>query len=408
MTLAAKLAFEFDKRVQFKGLGLSRGGAIRIQRAGPDHLFALVTGSQEYTVNLAFSDGRLEVSCDCPYFAEWGPCKHLWAAVLEADRRGSLAKARDAKYLKVVETDLEEGGEDDDPFEEEEIPPYQFLKPRYQVPPPPQLPAWEEHLSAIRRGLQQHRPRVVDWPKGFEIWYAIDVSASKAAGAIVLDLLSRSKKKNGDWTVYKELRLAPGQSGTLPDAVDRESMAAIFGGQEYFSMQYSSVYGSSRKSLPPVLALKLLPQLAATGRMAFRADAPTGSLQGAGWDDGEPWKLWLDVRQDDRDQWKITGSLRRGDERMDLSEPLLLLESGFVLARGLVARFDHNGAFAWVMQLRNVKGIPFPDRERDQVIGKLLECAVIPPLDIDEALRFEQRKVEPKLGLRVTQKHDWD
>ena len=46
--------------------------------------------------------------------------------------------------------------------------------------------------------------------------------------------------------------------------------------------------------------------------------------------------------------------------------------------------------------------------ERDEVIGKLLECAVIPPLDIDEALRFEQRKVEPKLGLRLTQKHAWN
>ena len=52
------------------------------------------------------------------------------------------------------------------------------------------------------------------------------------------------------------------------------------------------------------------------------------------WDEGEPWKLWLDVRQDDRDQWNITGSLRRGEERMELTEPALIVEGGFLVARG--------------------------------------------------------------------------
>lgn len=415
MTLAAKLASEFDKRVQFKGMGILRSASIQVQDDGPDHFTAHVMGSRQYSVKLGYSEGELEVSCDCPYFADWGPCKHLWASVLEADRRGSLSLAREAKHVDVVES-YSEGDFELGKLSEllGKTPglaaptPFQFLKPRVQSPPPPQRPAWEEHLSAVRRGLEQNKQRVQTWPRDFEVWYAIDVSSSKTAGTIVLDLLSRSKKKNGEWTVFKELRLAPGQSGSLPDATDREAMAAIFGGQEYFSMQYSSVYGSSRKSLPPVLALKLLPQLAATGRLAFRADSGAGKPQPAAWDDGAAWKLWLDVRQDDRDQWKITGSLRRGEEHMELAEPEMLLESGFVLARGRVARFEHSGAYAWVQQLRNSRGIPFPDRERDQVIGKLLECPVIPPLDIDEALRFEQRHAEPKLGLRVTQKRDWE
>ncbi len=419
MTLAAKLAFEFDKRVQFKGHGIARAGAIRVKKSGPDHIHSTVLGSRAYQVALDLVNGALQVHCECPYFNEWGPCKHLWAAVLEADRIRALTNALDGRKLALMPVDddgpaVEDVAdlEDDEGEEVEEeeaiVPPYPFGRTRYQIPPPPQLPEWEERLAVIRRGLQQ-KPRISTFPPGFEVWYTVDISASKAAGAIVLDLLSRSKKKNGDWTVYKELRVAPGQSGTLPDPEDRDAMAAIFGGQEFFSMQYSSVYGSSRKTLPPVLALKLIPQLASTGRLAYRTDAVMGiSQQPLAWDDGAPWKLWLDVRQDDRDQWKITGSLRRGEERMELSDPLLLLESGFVLAQGRLSRFDHSGAFAWVVQLRSVKNIPFPDRERDQVIGKLLECAVIPPLDIDEALRFEQRKATPKHGLRITEKRDWE
>jgi hypothetical protein len=49
-------------------------------------------------------------------------------------------------------------------------------------------------------------------------------------------------------------------------------------------------------------------------------------LQPLAWDDGDRWKLWLDVRQDDRDQWKITGSLRRGGTHVELSEPSLIVE----------------------------------------------------------------------------------
>lgn len=414
MTLAAKLAFEFDKRVQFKGQGLARSGAIRVRESGPDRLHSTVLGGREYLVDLDLTDDRLEVSCQCPYFNEWGPCKHLWAAVLEADRRNALRWAVDGR--KVVMLPVDVGLDDEEAIEPapkpkatEKLLPFPFGKSKHQVPAPPQIPEWQEHLGAIRRGLRKGLPATT-WPAGFEIKYVVDVQASNTSGAFVLDLICRSKKKNGDWTVYKELRVAPGQSGSLPDPADREAMAAILGGQEFFSMQYGSVYGTSRRTLPPVLSQKLLPQLGATGRLAYRLGgySTSGDIEPLGWDDGEPWKLWLEIRQDDRDQWKITGSLRRGEERMKLSEPKLLLESGFVLAHGLVSRFDHQGAFAWVAQLRNVKSIHFPDRERDRVMTDLLQCAVVPPIDIDEALRFEQRTGAPKTGLRITEKRDWD
>src|SRR6185436_4033467 len=189
------------------------------------------------------------------------------------------------------------------------------------------------------------------------------------------------------------------------DPTDAEAIAAIFGGQDYYAYQYSFTSGGpSHKALPPVLALKLLPLVAATGRLALRTSVAYSDFQPAAWDAGEPWKLWLEVRQDDRDQWNITGSLRRGEERMDLSEPLLLLESGFVILKGRIARFDPGGAFPWVAQLRDVKRIPFPDRVRDTVLAKLLETTVVPPMEMDEAMQFEHRRQPPRLGLRLTQR----
>ena len=55
------------------------------------------------------------------------------------------------------------------------------------------------------------------------------------------------------------------------------------------------------------------------------------------------------------------------------------------------------------MELRNLKRISFRDSERDAVLEKLLECQVIPPLELDRALQFETRQVRPRFGLRVAQ-----
>ena len=79
----------------------------------------------------------------------------------------------------------------------------------------------------------------------------MDPNASKVAGAIVLELFSRSRKKNGDWTVNKEFRIAPSQVGSLPDPVDVEAIASILGGQEYYVYTYGAAGGvAARKAIP--------------------------------------------------------------------------------------------------------------------------------------------------------------
>src|SRR4029079_10694424 len=92
----------------------------------------------------------------------------------------------------------------------------------------------------------------------------------------------------------------------------------------------------------------------------------------------------------------------------ELGEPLLVLESGLMVTRDAVQRFESTGVFPWVTQLRNLKRIQFTDREREEVLGKLLESPAVPPLDLDEALKFEERRGRPQLGLRIThQKNNW-
>ena len=308
MPLASKLAFQFERRLQFKGLNLFHARAVRITDANQAHLYGDVQGGNRYNIRLTHEDGRLLVYCSCSYFADFGRCKHLWAAVLEADRRGVLGEAVNGGALRLAR--------DADPDDERELARWQFRPP--EPPPPPQAPPWQEYLTDIRNSLETRKQKAPAWPRDFEIIYVVDPTASKVAGAIVLELFSRSRKKNGDWTINKEFRIAPSQVGSLPDPVDVEAIASILGGQEYYVYTYAAASGvAARKAVPHTLALRLIPLIAATGRL-FTRKPPSPDLQPLAWDDGDPWKLWLDVRQDDRDQWKITGSLRRGEERMEL------------------------------------------------------------------------------------------
>ena len=393
MPLASKVAFQFERRLQFKGLNLFHGNAVRVTDANQSHLYGEVLGGSRYPVRITFEEGLLSVYCACSAFEEGGRCKHLWAAILEADKRGVLGEAQRGGALRVVRD-----------AEAEDIARPVNLR-RAQVALAPATPPWQEYLADIRQSLDNKRVKAASWPRDFEILYSIDVASSKVAGAIVLEFLTRSRKKNGEWTVNKEFRIAPSQLGTLPDPLDAEVLAAMLGGQEYYMYSYGSAGATARKAIPYPLAQKLIPMLAPTGRLLFR-DAMRNEPQPVIWEGDAPWKLWLQVRQDERDQWNITGSLRRGEEQIELHVPTLMVEGGFVMVRGKLAPLDDHGVFPWITRLMSLRRIPFPDRDRDTVMSKLLELAVVPPLDVDEALKFEERRVLPKLGLRVTQQRE--
>jgi len=396
MPLASRLSLQFEQRVQSKGFGLFRDRAVRVTEESPRRLAAMVTGGRLYEVRVTYDDNRLLVSCECPYFADFGTCKHLWAAILEADRRGALQDAQNAKYLKLEDELEAEWDYDHRPFALRSPPPQ-----------PAPIPAWQEHLTAIQREMEQRKPAAAPWPREFEILYVIDLAASRASGAIVIELSSRTRKKNGEWSTSKPFKVTPAQAGSLPDPADAEAVGSMLGGQEYYSYGYYSTSSTAtRKVLPGALTTRLIPGIAATGRLLLRADASAKEMQPAEWDAGEPWKLWLEVKQREGEQWSIEGSLRRGEERMELTQPLLLLESGLLITPGRLARFDAAGAYAWATQLRNAKRITFRDRERDTVLETLLQCEVVPPMELDQALKFEERRVEPRLGLRVTQQRN--
>jgi hypothetical protein len=406
MSITSMTANLFDRNVRSRGQAIYANRRVQVESSGRDHFFAQVQGGELYEVRISKYQQGLEVWCDCIAFQDYGPCKHLWTAMLEADRRGALADVKEVLYLQKDSEDPYEdaplGGDIDDYDEIEEFDDFpDTTRPRIPQPRPVRMPAWQEYLGDVERALKVTSNQRKARPRPAEILYCIDVLSSKGKGKVALELFGRTRKKDGQWSPPKDYHVTAEQAALLPDPVDVEVISTLFGAQDLYSYSgYSS--GATRKTLSFPLAVKLLPLIASAGRLCYR-EQTAGRLETASWDGGDPWVPWLELRQDDRDQWTIAGFLRRGEERMELDEPLLLLEDGLMLARGAVSRFEPGGGFAWVTQLRDVKKIPFPDRERDAVLAKLLELPAVPPMEIDEALHFEERKAAPRLGLRIRQ-----
>ena len=106
MSLAFKMGSQFDRRLQDRGRYLKDAGAVRVTDQGPDHIHAVVTGSQEYTVRVTYlRDGRnrdnLLVSCTCAYFGDYSRCKHIWAVILEASRDRPCPTRSTRRFLRI-------------------------------------------------------------------------------------------------------------------------------------------------------------------------------------------------------------------------------------------------------------------------------------------------------------------
>ena len=141
----------------------------------------------------------------------------------------------------------------------------------------------------------------------------------------------------------------------------------------------------------------LVERLAKTGRLRLRRTEGEDDPPTMRWDDGQPWRFCLDIRTEaGGKRWAWRGGLRRGENRMDLAEPLVLLPGLLVLGVGRAARFDDLGVMPWILRLRYEKEITFVEPQQDLMLGRILAETRVPPLELIESIRLEEIVARPR------------
>jgi len=310
-TLAATVRRFVNHTSRSRGESYFRSGRVSVVRADSAHFSANVRGTRSYDVSLQLDDDRLIVKCTCPYFeGSIEPCKHIWAAILAADRARRFHVPSDLSLDFYDDpTDAADLDDADDGYLDEEVTPdlresavrpgvrgftaaqrgaiadrmkqYWSERRRRVAPisrpaPPPRPaapPAWQLFLSHVTPSQSDVVPaRALHTG---ELIYVLDLTRSEMTGGLLIELLTRERKKSGDWAKPKTLTLTRRDIALLPDERDRRILDAVCGATHAYA--YSGDGYSAALPVPstfllnPTLQRDLAPRLCETGRLLMRS-----------------------------------------------------------------------------------------------------------------------------------------
>ena len=312
----------------------------------------------------------------------------------------------------------------------------------------------KSRLPAVGPNAGSARTRAINRNAKRLLVYVLDVSATLAQNQVVIDLARRQRKTTGEWgplrpwyyaphaahvkydpedrlllALLDEAQGAASQGGYAPPSSDgwTRSTARIgvwrrgtSNGTGHIPRSLNSNNGGPRAATERALRgmrrfvlrkdqAALVERLAKTNRLRLRRTEGEEDPPTIRWDDGQPWRFSLEIRPElGGKRWTWRGSLRRGDNRMDLSEPLILLSGLLILGIGRTARFDDLGVMPWILRLRYEKEITFAEPQQDLMLGRILAETRVPPVELVESLRLEEINAKPRPCLTLrTPRQNW-
>lgn len=415
MSLAGLFESKFRGDIRFRGQAYLDAERVSVTRVLPDHLFAIVRDGDEHQTQLTRQDGELKMFCSCvgEGSTKEPACKHLWATLLAVDAGGFLAghptRGNIPPFAAQVAALTFEDVEDEDEFTESDVyhPAARSDRrpvPAAPLPPPPR--DWEARLHELRTRFTPTSSRTRRTEQEREIYYEIDLEASRESGRLVVQTSQRQRRTNGQWGKLKPLKLRPDKLDDIESEDDRRILAYLQGGTPersgWVAQQTEFQASTFRYLMPFELAELLLPKMCATRRTRLLGESEA-RVRPLAWDDGPPYTLCLAVRQrpDDR-SWRVEGELHRGDERLPLREADLLVPGGLVLHQRQLTRLDDFSAFEWVSLLsRGESAVSVPAGEEQELVDQLLDMPALPELELPPQLRLEEVRVRPQPRLRI-------
>src|SRR4051812_2857985 len=198
-------------------------GAVTKLEGSAWNVKATVRGSHEYHVRIDRRADAFDASCECPYFFDrLTICKHIWATLLEAERRGLLLGGG------TIGADASLDAVDPDAGNDPEFATGPPRAPRPSHGPGATPAPWDRfltefsrHLTADTRGART--PRFAD----AQLIYAIDRASTLATGVLAIDLMTRQRRKSGDWAKPKAAQISLQDLEEVNDPNDREILPQL-------------------------------------------------------------------------------------------------------------------------------------------------------------------------------------
>jgi superfamily II DNA or RNA helicase len=258
----------------------------------------------------------------------------------------------------------------------------------------------DELLNDLDRHLRRDAEDALPGASRHKVEYvfAVDCPATRDSGALVVRLMARSRRADGTWD--RPMPAAAGPDDALAvGATDRRLLVPLLGAgiNDAKPAEQSRADGALRFVLPGALALEWVPLAARAGRLILREDAASTSTRALQWDDGPPWRFTLEVDDAD-DGYVLYGVLTRLKDRLNVSDPVLLLDVGLLFTHERVATFDPGPSFG-VLSMMREKGAATIPAAQSARLAEILHRFGVAPESIPPALALRPVSVAPSARL---------
>ncbi len=394
-SLEAALAPYVGASVRARGEHYQRMGRVATVSSTPTRYMAVVRGSRAYDVELSREGTALVATCTCPHFAgSVGACKHVWAAILTASDEGTL-DVPEHLWLNAVGA------------------------PRRPESREPAVEPWRAFLAHVAIDADDAvSPRS---PLG-ELVYVADMEERAQRQGLHLEVMTRTRRKSGEWGRPKAVRMTRDDLATLPDVRDREIVERLSGADASAAYPYYAQPSvPTSVVLTPVLQRDLVPMLCETGRFLERVRVSPGrgrkndaQYLPIAWD-GTPAAFTLRVTPQPGG-YRVDGTFSSGGEPAALadvsfvSEQIVIWRAGVRSAQPVAGPFDSGGAWRWLEELRRSGPIDVPAAGgaslAEAIAASDLSRVECPP-DLRIAPRSEPPRPSVRFSIRDSERRRW-
>lgn len=398
-----------------RGEELVKLGRVRVLLGNAESIEAFVSGGKFYHMRAERDQEVLRVACNCPDFRGFSPCKHLWALLRLAEEKAHLkGNGTPITHLAPLLEDPDEM-----PAKTKKGQPQQMGL--LEMPPVEPLPTQQDWRQVAKRArastgptppapeAKQDAPR---WPPGREIFYIIDVAASRQLPGIPIEIAVRDPLRTpGAFALSKPKvqRLTLAEVTECPDAAQRDLLLALAGVPDPKSREGTLL--PSRFHLKAPLSGVYLPKLCESGRLFVRetSAASVDEWVTLRWDPGEAWRFVPRIREaPEIDAWRLEGLLEREEDSLPISEPDIFFAEGYLIHQERLARLDHRGQFGWLAGLRAEKGrLLIPASQAAEFAAEVISSDRPLPIEWPAELVFTEINEPPKFQLRLKSSNSW-
>ena len=414
MTLAELLQSRFRADLRHRGAAYIEAERVSLVRVTPENVFGVVVDGVEYQTQLRYQESEIGLFCTCDQFAKSKACKHLWATVLTTDLEGYVNPAiRPGRFTPFVTKELAPPIRVDDlkpGYDADVDMPSAGGRSKKKAAAPAvreaRLRPWEAKIAGLREEMvaptssskkTQSQER--------QIFYEIDLEASREAEKLVVQASQRQRRSSGQWGKVKPLKIRPGELDQIEHEDDRVFLSYLAGAipeRNNWSTQQAELRAAAHRfHMPYELGTLILPEMCQSGRLAIGGEDEK-ARQTLEWDEGNPWELTIRVKHNcDGSGWLVTGVLVRDDETIELSDAPLAVPGGFVITSDCIARLSDFGAAEWMKLLSGENSLSIPLDDQHDFVDTLLDIPSLPRLELPKELQLEEVHAVPEPSLKI-------